>query len=229
MRIPFLHAWPSSIARAKSLQIELRERLELRPQTLGRVRTVAGADIALSGDGRRLVAAVVVVAFPSLDVLEACVVSHKLVFPYVPGYLSFREAPAVIACLRRVRTRVDALICDGQGIAHPRGFGLASHVGLWAGIPTVGSAKSRLVGEHGPVAEPRASWANLYVDGERVGNVLRTRDGVRPLYVSPGNLIDIASSRRLVLACCTRYRLPEPQRLAHIAAGEAKRKGSRPV
>ena len=226
MKIVTLHSWTVSTARARAMQIELRERLVFRPLALGRVRTVAGADIAISRDGQRLIAAVVVLAFPSLERLETRVVARKLTFPYVPGYLSFREAPAVIACLRRVRTAVHALVCDGQGIAHPRGFGLASHVGLWAGIPTVGSAKSRLVGEHVPVGEMRGARAELCYQEERVGTVLRTRDGVKPLFVSPGHRIDFASSERLVLACCTRYRLPEPQRQAHIAAAEAKREGA---
>ncbi|HEU4364903.1 MAG TPA: endonuclease V [Candidatus Krumholzibacteria bacterium] len=226
MKIANLHSWTVSIARAKALQIELRERLEFPALPLRAVRTVAGADIAVGRDGAQLVAAVVVVDFPSLEVIETRVVRKRFTFPYVPGYLSFREVPALIACLRRVRTPIDALLCDGQGIAHPRGFGLACHVGLWTGIPTVGSAKSRLVGEHGPVGERRGDFANLYVGSERIGAVLRTRDGIRPLFVSPGNLIDVISSRRLVLACCTRYRLPEPQRLAHIAAGEAKRGGA---
>ena len=223
MKIATLHSWTVSTTRAKALQAELRERLVFRPLLLGRVRTVAGADIAVSRDGERLIAAVVVMEFPSLEVLETRVVVKRLTFPYVPGYLSFREAPAVIACLRRVRTPIGALLCDGQGIAHPRGFGLACHIGLWAGIPTVGSAKSRLVGEHGPVGERRGSRTNLYHGGEHIGAVLRTRDGVKPLFVSPGHLIDFAASEHLVLACCTRFRLPEPQRLAHIAAGEAKR------
>ncbi len=224
MKIPTLHSWTLSIPRARTLQVELRERLVFRRLALRGLRHVAGADIAVSRDGARLVAAVVVTAFPSLEIVETRVVTRRLVFPYVPGYLSFREAPAVIACLRRVRTPIDALLCDGQGIAHPRGFGLASHVGLWAGIPTAGCAKSRLVGEHGPVGLGRGDWARMYHDGERVGAVVRTRNGVKPLFVSPGHLIDQASSRRLVLACTGRYRLPEPQRFAHIAAGEAKRR-----
>jgi deoxyribonuclease V len=226
MKIAQLHPWTRSIPRAQALQIELRERLVFRSVRLGLVRCVAGADIAVSRDGERLIAAVVVMTFPRLEVVEERVETRPLSFPYVPGYLSFREVPALIACLRRVRAPVDALLCDGQGIAHPRGFGLACHVGLWAGVPTVGSAKSRLVGEHGPVGRARGSRANLYHEGERVGEVLRTQDGVRPLFVSPGHLIDLASSRRLVLACSTRYRLPEPQRLADIAAGEAKRAGA---
>jgi deoxyribonuclease V len=226
MKIPRLHSWTVSIERARALQIELHERLLFRKLLLGTIRTVAGTDIAVGRDGKHLIAATVVMSFPSLEVLETRIATGALTFPYIPGFLSFREVPAVIASLRRVSNPVGAILCDGQGIAHPRGFGLASHVGLWAGVPTVGAAKSRLVGVHGEVGERRGDWTNLYHNDERVGTVLRTRDGTRPLFVSPGHLIDFASSRRLVLACCTRYRLPEPQRLAHIAAGEAKRDGA---
>jgi len=226
MKIPRLHAWTDSIDNARALQVELRERLVFPALRLRGIRTVAGADIAVSRDGRRLIAAAVVMSFPGLDVLETRTATRPLTFPYVPGYLSFREVPAIIACLRRVRTPIGALLCDGQGIAHPRGLGLASHVGLWVGVPTVGSAKSRLVGVHGPVGETRGEWSNLYFNDERVGIVLRTRDGVKPLFVSPGHMIDFTSSRRLVLACCTRYRLPEPQRQADILAGRAKQNGA---
>ena len=226
MMIPRLHAWTVSIDKAKALQIELRDRLVFHKLLLGTIRTVAGVDIATSRDGERLIAAAVVMSFPSLEILETRVTTSRLTFPYVPGYLSFREVPVIIACLRKVRTPVGALICDGQGIAHPRGFGLACHVGLWTGIPTVGSAKSRLVGVHEDVGPLRGDYANLYYNDEHVGIVLRTRDRVKPIFVSPGNLIDFNSSRKLVLACCTRYRLPEPQRIADILAGEEKRDGA---
>ena len=224
MKIPALHSWNVSLSGAAALQEELRERVRFRTFSRSRVRYVAGADIALGPARDELIAAVVVVDFRSLEVVETRVLSHPLVFPYVPGYLSFREAPAVIACLRRARTPIDALLCDGQGIAHPRGLGLASHVGLWAGIPTVGCAKSRLVGHFVEPGRRRGSVSSLVYEGERVGSVLRTRDNVKPLFVSPGHLIDHEGSVQLVLACSTRYRLPEPARLAHMAAGEEKRR-----
>jgi len=226
MKIPRLHAWTVSIDRAKALQLELRERLVFQKVLPGTIRTVAGVDIAVSRDGERLIAAAVVMSFPSLEILETRTATARLAFPYVPGYLSFREVPVIVACLRKLGTPVGALICDGQGIAHPRGLGLASHVGLWVGIPTVGSAKSRLVGAHEPVGERRGDHANLYYNEEHVGTVLRTRDRVKPLFVSPGHMIDFNSSRKLVLACCTRYRLPEPQRIADILAAEKKRAGA---
>ena len=225
MKIPALHSWNLSIDRAKALQVELRERVRFEPLSRSRIAAVAGADIAIARGDDALIAAVVVVDFRSLEVLETRVVSRPLVFPYVPGYLSFREAPAVIECLRRVRTPIDVLLCDGQGIAHPRGLGLASHVGLWAGIPTIGCAKSRLVGEFEEPGPKRGDHSKLYYEGERVGTVLRTRDGVKPMFISPGHLVDHAWSIKVALACTARYRLPEPCRLAHIAAGEAKRRG----
>jgi deoxyribonuclease V len=225
MKIPVLHSWNVSTDAAMALQVELRERVRFASLSRSRIRHVAGADIAIARGGDALIAAVAVLDFRSLEVVETRVISRPLRFPYVPGLLSFREAPAVIACLRRVRTPIDVLLCDGQGIAHPRGLGLASHVGLWAGIPTIGCAKSRLVGEHEEPGPKRGDHAPLFYHGERVGTVLRTRDGVKPLFISPGHLVDHAWSVKVVLACATRYRLPEPTRLADIIAGEAKRRG----
>jgi deoxyribonuclease V len=225
MKIEALHSWNVTIEQAKALQVELRERVRFRSLSRSRVRFVAGADIAVGPLRDSLMAAVVVLDFRSLELVETRVVARRLVFPYVPGYLSFREAPAVIACLRRVRTPIDVLVCDGQGIAHPRGLGLASHVGLWAGIPTIGCAKSRLVGSFVEPGARRGSFSSLVYEGERVGSVLRTRDGVKPLFISPGHLVDHEWSMKIVLACGTRYRLPEPSRLAHMAAGEEKRRG----
>jgi deoxyribonuclease V len=141
----------------------------------------------------------------------------------VPGLLSFREAPAVLAALRRLRTVPDALICDGQGLAHPRRFGLACHVGLIADLPAVGCGKSRLCGEHREPGRRRGSRARLVHDGEVVGTVLRTRVGVKPVYVSVGHRIDLPAAERLVLDCAVRFRLPEPTRLADALVGAAKR------
>lgn len=175
-------------------------------------------------EGERVHAAVVVLGYRGLERIEARTHTRRLSFPYVPGLLSFREAPAILATFRRLRTRPDVLICDGQGLAHPRRLGLASHLGLWLGIPTIGCAKSLLVGEHEAVGEERGAAAPLVLDREAVGAVLRTRDGVKPVYVSPGHLIDTAAACDIVLGCCTRYRLPEPIRAAHHLAGERSRR-----
>jgi len=223
MKTAQLHPWNLDIQQARAVQERLRRRVILRPLHLARVEYVAGSDVAVSRELDLLVAAVVVMSFPSLEVVETRTVALRPPFPYVPGYLSFRELPVLSRCFERVRTPVDAVLCDGQGIAHPRRLGLAAHAGLSLGIPALGCAKSRLVGEHGEVGETRGDYTRLMLDGQQVGSVLRTRDRVKPLFVSPGHLIDHPGSRRLALACLTRYRLPEPVRLAHIAAGETKR------
>lgn len=222
MRVYPCHRWDLGYREAAALQSELAARVRLLPLPLRRIRRVAGADIAVSGDTG--VAAVVVFDFPSLEIVEECAAAAELSFPYVPGLLSFREIPALAECLREVRTPFDVLLCDGQGVAHPRRFGLASHLGLLLRKPTVGCAKSRLVGEHGAVGPGRGDFSPLMHKGKRVGCALRTRDGVRPVYVSPGHLVDHASSRRIVLACATRFRIPEPTRQADRLAGEEKRR-----
>jgi len=226
IRIRRLHRWDLSYEDARRVQERLRARVRRRPLALSRVRRVAGADIAIAGRENRLIAAVVVLAFPSLEVLETRAVISPLTFPYIPGLLSFREVPGLLACLETLQTPFDVILLDGQGIAHPRGLGLASHLGLAIGRPAVGCAKSRLVGEHRPPGPCRGDHARLIFEGRYVGSVLRTRDGVNPIYVSPGHLVDHPSSRRLALACCSRYRIPEPTRLAHIAAGMHKRRSS---
>jgi deoxyribonuclease V len=223
LKVKQLHRWDLDFAQARAVQERLSGQVELRPFLLGGIRFVAGADIAVSKKLDRLIAAVVVLTFPGLEVVETRTAAARSPFPYVPGYLSFRELPVLSRCLKKVRTPFQVMLCDGQGIAHPRRFGLASHVGLALGIPTVGCAKSRLVGEHKDVGQRRGDFARLTMEGRQIGSVLRTRDGVKPIFVSPGHLVDHTGSRRIALACLTRYRLPEPTRLAHIAAGEDKR------
>jgi deoxyribonuclease V len=219
-----LHPWNLDYQQARAVQERLSGSVSLLPLSLRRVGHVAGSDVAVSKKLDLLVGAVVVLTFPGLEVVETRTASLRPPFPYVPGFLSFRELPLLVRCFDRVRTPFDVLLCDGQGIAHPRGLGLAAHAGLALGVPTIGCAKSRLVGEHGAVGERRGDYARLTLDGRQIGSVLRTREGVKPLFVSPGHLVDHPSSRRITLACLTRYRLPEPVRLAHIAAGEAKRR-----
>ena len=223
MKVKRLHPWDLDYEQARAVQERLSSRVSLEPLSLGSVDYVAGSDIAVSRIRDQLVAAVVVMSFPALDVVEIRTSVARSSFPYVPGYLSFRELPVLIDCLAKVDTRFGVMLCDGQGIAHPRGLGLASHLGLALGVPTVGCAKSRLVGESDDVGSCRGDYARLMYRGRQVGSVLRTRDGVKPIYVSPGHGVDHPGSRRITLACLTRYRLPEPTRLAHIAAGTAKR------
>jgi deoxyribonuclease V len=183
---------------------------------------VAGTDLAFTRDGLRCIAAVVVWDRRSRRVIEQQLAFRDVTFPYVPGLLSFREAPAVLAALRKVRNAPDALMCDGHGLAHPRRFGIASHIGIIVGLPTIGCAKTRLIGRHEEPGLPRGSSAALLDQGERIGTVLRTRDGVRPVYVSVGHNIDLTTAQRVVLNCAIKYRLPEPTRLADQVVAQVR-------
>ncbi|MDH3215022.1 MAG: deoxyribonuclease V [Candidatus Krumholzibacteria bacterium] len=224
MRVYQRHRWDMSYSEASFLQHELRKRVRFRPLSLGKIRYVAGADIAIRKSKSQLISAVCVHQFPGLDMIETRVAVTRLTFPYIPGLLSFREIPSLIACLQKVISRVDVVLCDGHGIAHPRGLGLASHLGLLLRKPTIGCAKSVLVGTYGNLGRERGDYCPLVYEGSRVGSVLRTREGVKPVFVSPGHLIDQASSRRVVLACSGKYRLPEPIRSADRLAGVEKRR-----
>lgn len=211
--------WPKTVAQARAIQQSLRHRVITRDR-LRVPRRVAGIDVGFEQDGSITRAAVVVLDFPSLEPVEHAVVRRKTRFPYVPGYLSFREAPAALAALRRLRRDPDLIVCDGQGFAHPRRFGLACHLGLLANLPSIGVAKSRLIGEHAMLGSRRGEWVPLVDDGERIGAVLRTRTGVRPVYVSVGYRISLETAIDYVLGCTTRYRLPETTRQAHrLASG----------
>lgn len=163
-------------------------------------------------------AAVVVLGFPGLAPVEQAMARQPTRFPYVPGYLSFREAPAVLAALKQLRQPPDLLLCDGQGLAHPRRFGLACHLGLLLDIPSIGVAKSRLIGTHAEVPEAKGDWAALEDHGEIIGAVLRTRAGAKPVYVSVGHRVSLATAIDYVMRCTTRYRLPETTRHAHRLA-----------
>jgi deoxyribonuclease V len=184
----------------------------LAEDRLGVVRRVAGADAHYAG--AHVWAAVVTMTFADLAPVESALIRRALVFPYVPGLLSFREAPAILACLQRLPERPDLLLIDGQGLAHPRRFGLACHVGVLADLPTIGVAKSRLVGTHEEPGIERGAWSPLVDRGETVGAVLRTRRGVRPVYVSVGHRVSLETAIDLVLRCTGRFRLPEPIRAA---------------
>lgn len=183
-----------------------------------RVRHVAGIDVGFEDGGRTARAAVVVLSFPELVPCAQAIARRRVRFPYVPGYLSFREIPPVLAALKKLPRVPDLLLCDGQGLAHPRRFGLACHLGLLTGIPSIGVAKSRLIGTHGELARAKGSWVPLCDGDETVGAVLRTRAGVKPLYVSIGHRVSLDSAIDLVLRCTTRYRLPETTRAAHALA-----------
>ncbi|MDX2199734.1 MAG: endonuclease V [Phycisphaerae bacterium] len=222
MKITLLHRWPTSVARAIALQRELAQRVRIEPSSMQTPRLFAGVDAAFSRDGRFALAAAVLWDALESKPLYIGLGRAPLRFPYIPGLLSFRELPAVLAALRKLPMTPDAVLCDAQGICHPRGIGLAAHLGLWLDLPTVGCAKSRLCGD---AAEPPAhvgAAAPLMLHGEQVGVVLRTRRAVRPLFVSPGHRCDISQSVAWTLAACRGLRLPEPTRLAHHAVTRAR-------
>src|SRR5215213_8461854 len=201
MRVDELHSLRLSPAEARRLQGKLASRVVTGPALeLGAVRYVAGADVSTEGD--RAFATVAVLDFPGLSVVEIEGFEARLEFPYVPGLLAFREIPSVAGALRKVETAVDAVILDAQGLAHPRRMGLASHIGLYLDVPTVGCAKSRLVGRFEEPGVEKGSATELVHRGEVVGRAVRTRERVSPVYVSVGNRIDLDSSVELVLACC---------------------------
>ncbi len=206
-------SWPATAAEAIALQRELAPRVETVDR-LGEVRTIAGIDVAFPGGGALTRAAIVVLSYPDLAVIETRVIEEPTRFPYVPGLLSFREAPAGLAALARLSATPDLLMVDGHGIAHPRRLGIACHLGLLAGLPAIGVAKSRLCGRHDEPGEEKGARMPL-TDGDAVlGAVLRTRVRVRPVYVSSGHRVGLETAVGLVLACAPRFRLPEPTRLA---------------
>lgn len=184
------------------------------------IERVAGVDAGFESNGRITRAAVAVLSFPDLVVIEHAIARCETRFPYVPGLLSFREAPAVLEALTKLSRQPDVLLCDGQGLAHPRRFGLACHLGVITDLASVGVAKKRLLGDHKDPPEGRGTWTELRGGGEVIGAVLRTRVGVKPVFVSVGHKISLKSAVELVMACVTRYRLPETTRLAHrLASG----------
>lgn len=218
------HRWSVTPARAIAIQRELAARVRLRPLR-GPLRRIAGVDAAFSRDGEFCIAGVVVWDRFGRRVVERSAARQRLRFPYIPGLLSFREAPAILAALRKLTREPDLLMCDGHGLAHQRRFGIACHVGLLAALPAMGCAKSRLVGEYPPPGPARGSRSPLVHRGELVGAALRTRDSVKPVYVSAGHDIDLPSAIRVALQCSSGYRLPEPVRLADRYVAEVKRAG----
>ncbi len=216
MRVHSLHPWNLSYRDAASLQEKLRERLILDDRSFpSSLQTIAGSDVSYARGSDRFFAAVVVFAYPSLELLEEASAEDRSAFPYIPGLLSFREGPVVLKAFRQLRRVPDAVLFDGQGIAHPRGIGLASHLGLFLDVPTIGCAKTRLYGTHGNVGMEKGSRTDLLADGTAVGTAVRTRDRVKPVFISPGHRIGLEKAVEIALSCCRGYRLPEPIRQAH--------------
>lgn len=213
------HPWDVSPAEARAIQQRLRGMVETADR-LGPVETVAGVDVGFEQGGRITRAAVVVLRLADLRPVEQALVRAPTCFPYVPGLLSFREIPAVLAALERLRRLPDLILCDGQGRAHPRRLGIACHLGVLTDLPTVGVAKSRLIGTHAEPPDEKGAWVPLYDGAEVIGAVLRSRAGVRPLYVSVGHRVSLETAVDYVLRCTPRYRLPETTRRAdRLASG----------
>lgn len=226
MRIRERHRWRLSYAEAVAIQEDLRRIVE--PTPLPRSpRLVAGADVSYDRRTHAMHAVVVVLEIPSLRIVDRAHAVAPARWPYLPGLFSFRELPPLLEAFRSIETRPDVVLFDAHGVAHPRRFGVACHAGVLLELPTVGCAKSLLVGEHRPPGSARGARAPIVIDGERVGFALRTRAGVRPVYVSPGHLADDTSSAELVLSLATRYRLPEPLRAAHLETGKLRTRSGR--
>ena len=223
-----LHEWNLTPREAVELQKSLRERVRIAPLGRRRIETVAGADISFNKFEPTVYAGIVVLKLPTLEVVEEVGVVSETEFPYVPGLLSFRESPSVLEAWAKLKTEPHAVMFDGQGIAHPRRVGIASHVGLIIGRPTLGCAKSVLVGKYEEPTPERGNWTPLVdpKNGETVGAALRTKTRTQPIFVSPGHLIDLEGAVDLTLRCDGGYRQPEPTRRAHLLVN-ALRRGER--
>jgi deoxyribonuclease V len=222
MKIQSLHSWDLTPTQAVALQRGLADRVEAR-SPLTRCNLVAGADVSYERFGNIFYAGVVVLRMDDLTVVEEQGVVREVTFPYVPGLLSFRETPVLLEAFAKVQSEPDAVILDGHGYAHPRRFGFASHLGLWLDLPAVGCAKTRLIGTYKEPGRRPGSVAPLKDDEEIIGQVVRTKAGVKPVFVSVGHKIDLRSAVELVLATCLGYRLPEPTRQAHLHVNALRR------
>jgi len=209
-----LHSWNVSVEEAIQIQEALKDRIILE-RTSSKAKTIGGGDVAYSKDGNRLFGAIAVLSFPNMKVLEMATADGKIPFPYIPGLLSFREGPILVKTFQKLRIKPDVMIYDGQGIAHPRGIGLASHMGLWFDLPSIGCAKTPLLNGFISPGPLKGSFTWIRSGGKKVGAVLRTKEKVKPLFVSPGHRIDLMTSIRLILESCQGFRIPEPLRKAH--------------
>ncbi|MEP0755780.1 deoxyribonuclease V [Trichocoleus sp. Lan] len=213
MKIHQRHAWPDTAEEAIAIQQELSKEVITSDQ-LGSVQYVAGVDMGFEESGTISRAAVAVLSFPDLQLQEQAIAFRPTTFPYIPGFLSFREIPAVLDALEKVSITPDLILCDGQGIAHPRRFGIASHLGVLIDLPTIGVAKSLFVGKHDELPVEKGAWQPLRYRREIIGAVLRTRTGVKPVYVSSGHRVSLETAIDYVMRCTTKYRLPETTRIA---------------
>jgi len=217
-----LHPWKVSIEEAIRIQKHLRPHLILK-NTFLELRTIGGADVAYSKDETTLSGAIAILSFPELRPLDFALIRGNSPFPYVPGLFAFREGPILIRAFRKLRIKPDLMIFDGQGIAHPRGLGLASHMGLWFDLPSIGCGKTYFIGHFFSPGLSKGNFEWIEMEGNKVGAVLRTKDNVRPLFISPGHRIDLMTSIQIILKTCKGYRIPEPLRRAHHLSREKQR------
>lgn len=213
MEIYQRHPWTLTVEEATAIQNQLSREIITSDQ-LGEVKYVAGVDVGFEDNYAISRAAVAVLSFPELQLIEQAIARRPTTFPYIPGFLSFREVPVVLDALSEIKITPDLILCDGQGIAHPRRFGLACHLGLLIPVPTIGVAKSRLIGQHEELPPEKGNWQPLRHRGEVIGAVVRSRTGVKPLYVSPGHRISLPTAIDYVMRCTPKYRLPETTRWA---------------
>ncbi|MBI3822083.1 MAG: endonuclease V [Planctomycetes bacterium] len=221
MKISTLHSWDLTPTEAVALQRELAGRLDVK-RSVKTCEFIAGADCSYNRFSPKLYCAVIVLRTSDWSIVETQGVVGESTFPYVPGLLSFREIPIVLQAFAKLEHCPDAVMCDGQGYAHPRRMGLACHLGLWLQIPTFGCAKTRLIGEHDDPAPDAGATTPLRDKGELIGQVVRTKNKTKPVYVSVGNLIDLASAVKLTLQSCCGYRIPEPTRQAHLHVNQMR-------
>ena len=221
MNVKILHDWNLSYAQARALQTHLAAKVRFTPLRR-RPKLVAGIDCAFSRDGQNVLACVVVMKMSGFEIVETQNARRKLNMPYIPGLLSFREAPACIAAAKKLRCKPDVFLIDGQGIAHPRRLGIAAHLGLFFDKPTIGCAKSRLIGRFDEPQTKKGSYSPLTDKDQLIGQVVRTRANVKPLFVSVGNNCTLDDAVRIVLDCAPKYRLPEPTRIAHQLVSKLK-------
>ena len=216
-----LHKWNLPIKEAIKLQVELSKKVSLS-NGFDKIRRIAGVDIAFSKDRGLGYGAIVILDYSTLNIIETASSVVNVTFPYIPGLLTFREGPIFLEAWKKVKVPPDVVMFDGQGIAHPRNLGLAAHMGLWINIPSIGVAKSRLVGDYEEPEPERGSSTTLTYKGKKIGEVVRTRYGIKPLFISPGHLCSFETATRLVIDTAVKYRLPEPTRLAHKEAAKVK-------
>ena len=222
MEIEELHSWNVNSGRARQIQEEFSQKLVSRPLLLSQIKLVAGVDVSMNRGDTLVHCAVVVLDSNDFALVDSATVSMEVEFPYIPGLLSFREGPPVIKAFKRLNTTPDAVIFDGQGYAHPRRMGLACHLGIWLDLPSVGCAKSRLIGEYQEPGVEKGESSPLILGEEKLGTVLRSRSKVKPVFVSRGHHCDDDSALKLVEKCITRYRLPETTRLAHSLSNQVR-------